>query len=312
MFRLQLADRLAELPYRVRPRPHTRALTWPLTENDRSRVAIAWPSRYQWVGAAHIVETLKDGLARLGVLRVRATSQTHEGGVMLTCTVDGRPHAVFLDYRDYPVFINNAALAESDLYLKCQFQSEGYDDHRIIPGGYPTTHGEYYKYYLPFRSKYAIDRRIGVLGRFGYDFQAETRRKAVEILAATPGIDFVGSGGKVRYSRFLREAASARLCLHLPGNGPFTHRVAEFLGLGSCMISVRFATALHVPLEPGVHYVEIADDLSDLVDKCRHYLANDEERERIAKSGQNYFDRNLHCDQLASYYVRNILDRLER
>jgi hypothetical protein len=312
MFSLQLVDRLAELPYRVRPRSRTRALTWPLTENDRSRVAITWPSRYQWPPTAPIVETLKDGLAKLGVLQVKSTAQRHKGGVMLTCAVDERPHAVFLDFSDYPTFINDAALAESDLYLKCQFLREGYGDDRIIPGGYPTTSCGYYKYYLPFRSKYATNRRIGVLGRFGYRFQGEIRRRAVEILAATADIDFVGSGGKVRYSRFLREAASARLCLHLPGNGPFTHRVAEFLGLGSCMVSVRFTTALHVPLEAGVHYVEIADDLTNLVDKCRYYLRNDEEREKIAKAGQDYFDRNLHCDQLASYYIRNILDRLGR
>ena len=310
MLNLQLVDRLAEIPYRVRPSPRAQTLTWPLTENDRSRVAITWPSRYQWPRGAPLVETLKDGLARLGVLRVKSTPQRHNGGVMLACALDRHAHAVFLDCSDYPMFINDAALAESDLYIKCQFRKEGYEDDRIIPGGYPPTNRDYYKYYLPFRSKYASDRRIGVLGRFGYRFQGEIRQRAVEILAATADIDFVGSGGKVRYSHFLREAASARLCLHLPGNGPFTHRVAEFLGLGTCMVSVRYTTALHVPLEAGVHYVAIEDDLSDLVDKCRHYLRNDEERERIAKAGQDFFDRYLHCDQLASYYVRSILDRL--
>jgi spore maturation protein CgeB len=116
----------------------------------------------------------------------------------------------------------------------------------------------------------------------------------------------------VRYSRFLEEVASARLCLHLPGNGPFTHRIGEFLGLGRCMVSLRFTTALHVPLEAGVHYVAIADDLSDLVDKCRYYLRHDDEREQIARRGQDFFDRYLHSDQLASYYVRSILDRLGR
>ena len=273
---------------------------------------MVWPSRYQWSQTAPIVETFKDGFARLGVLRVKSTPQRHGGGVMLSCAVDGRPHAVFLDCQDDPMFINDAALAEADLYFKCQFRRDGYQDDRIIPGGYPTTNCRYYKFYLPFRSRYASDRRIGVLGRFGYTFQGEVRRRAVEVLDATADIDFVGSSGKVRYSRFLEEAASARLCLHLPGNGPFTHRVSEFLGLGTCMISLRFPTALHVPLEAGTHYVDIADDLSDLVEKCRHYLRHDEERERIAKLGQDFFDRNLHCDQLASYYLRNILDRLGR
>ena len=130
------------------------------------------------------------------------------------------------------------------------------------------------------------------------------------MLADEPEFGFLGAKGKVRYSRFLREAASARLCLHLPGNGPFTHRVAEFLGVGACMISPRFTTQLHVPLEPGVHYIAVADDLSDLIDKCRYYLAREEERERIASAGREFFDRYLQCDQLAGYHVRCILDRL--
>jgi hypothetical protein len=307
-----LLDRLPELPYLVRPRPQPRVPTWPLTKHERSRVAVMWPSPSQGPPWLPIVETFRDGFAGLGVLRVRSTTQRHEGGLMLGCTVDGRPHAVFLDCSDYPMFINDAALAESDLYFKCQFRRDGYKDDRIIPGGYPTTNRRYYKFYLPFRSRYATNRRIGVLGRFGYRFQGELRRRAVDMLAATPDLGFVGSNGKLRYSRFLDEAASARLCLHLPGNGPFTHRVAEFLGLGSCMLSIPFATVLHVPLEAGTHYVEIADDLSDLIDKCRYYLRNDQERERIAKAGQDFFDRNLHCDQLASYHVRTILNRLGR
>jgi spore maturation protein CgeB len=128
--------------------------------------------------------------------------------------------------------------------------------------------------------------------------------------AAANDIDFVGAGGKVRYSRFLREIAGARLSLHVAGNGPFTHRITEFLGLGSCMISVRFPLALHVPLVPGVHYVTCADDLSDLVEVCRYYIRLDDDRERIAAAGCEYFDRYLHCDQLAGYYVTTILNRL--
>ena len=186
----------------------------------------------------------------------------------------------------------------------------GYEDDRIIPGGYPVTSKSYYKYYTDFRADDAGGRRIDVMGRFGYTFQAEIRRKAVRMLAATPDIGFVGVGGKVRYSRFLREAASARLSVHLPGNGPFTHRVAEFLGLGTCMISPRFTTQLHVPLEPGVHYVDVADDLSDLVDKCRHYIRRDLARERVASAGRDFFDRYLQCDQLAGYHMRCILGRL--
>ena len=228
---------------------------------------------------------------------------------MLSCSVDGLAHPIALDYSDYQE-INTEALAASALYIKLQHSRAGYDDERIIPGGYTVTIRDYYQCYRQYRAKYECDRRIDVLGRFGYRFQGELRRKAVTLLSASEGIDFVGGAGKVGYSRFLREAASARLCLDLPGNGSFTHRVAEFLGIGSCMVSLRRSTILHVPLEAGIHYVEIADDLSDLVEKCRYYIHRDVERETIARAGSDYFERFLHCDQLAAYYVRNILQRL--
>jgi hypothetical protein len=308
--KLQLADRLAELPYRIRPLARAGIRTWPLTAEELGRISLVWPERYQWPTGGRILETLRDGLVLLRITEVRRTPQVHEGVHTLGCIVDGREYTLVLDYSDNHHFINDAALADADLYIKLQYRRTGYSDPRIIPGGYVTTGRDFYSYYIPFRDRYAHDRRIDVAGRFGYTFQEEVRRKAVRLLSDAKDIRFVGSTGKVRYSRFLREAAAARLSLHMPGNGPFTHRVAEFLGIGTCMLSVRFATELHVPLEPGVHYVEIAADLGDLVEKCRYYLHHADERERIARAGREYFDRFLHFDQLASYYVRTILDHL--
>jgi len=310
MIKFQLVERLSELPYRLRRRISSPSQTWPIKESDLARIKIIWPERYQWSGAKPIVSAIKDGLVKLGVVEVQSSPQNEQGVVALDCFVDGRRHAVALDYSDHPTFINDAALTKSDLYVKCQFQKGGYKDDRIIRGGYPVVSPVYYKYYRAFRANYGINRYIDVLGRFGYTFQGELRKRAVHMLDAAPGIDFVGGDGMVRYSRFLREAASARLCLHLPGNGPFTYRLPEFLGLGSCMISLRFTTELHVPLEAGIHYVEVADDLSDLIDKCHYYLRNDKEREKIANAGRDFFDRYLHCDEMAGYYVRSMLDRL--
>lgn len=304
---LELVDRITELPYRLRSAARAESATWPLTSAELAKVSIVWPSHPQWAPAAGITETLAMGLERLGVLRREPIAQEHRGVIMLHCEVAGRRFHVALDYADKHTSINLGALAECSLYVKLEFSEERYADPKIIPGGYPVTGLDYYRYYLPFRERYQNDRRHGILGRFGFTFQGELRRKAVAQLSEADDIDFVGTGKKVRYSRFLREAASARMCLDLPGNGCFTHRVAEFLGLGSCLIAPRYPVAMHVPLVPNQHYVAIADDLSDLLDKTRHYLAHDAEREAIAQAGRDYFDRYLHCDQLGSYYVTRIL-----
>lgn len=309
--RLQLLDRLAELPLLALPPARTRVATWPLTAAERARVRIAWPATFQWAAAAQMTETIKHSLASLGVLHVGNMAQHHRGVVSLRCEIDGRSHLVAIDYADRPQYVNDAALAECGVYFKLQYQERGYRDSRIVPGGYPVCGLHYYQCHRALRGWYRHRPRIDVLGRFSYEFQRELRARAVEMLSAAPDIRYVGAGPRARPSRFLREAASARLALDLPGNGPFTYRVAEFLGLGTCLVAPRYTTSLHVSLVPGVHYVPVADDLSDLVSVCRYYLAHEHERAAIARAGRIFFDRYLHADHLAAYYVRTILDRCD-
>lgn len=307
---LQVIDRLVELPYRIRPVRRADVLTWTVSQAERARIRITWPSAYQWSHAGSFADSLKTALARTGILRLAPLPQVLRGTVRLLCTIDDRAHIVAIDYMDKPNSVNADALAECSLYLKFQYREEGYADSRIVAGGYSVSNCDYYRYYRAFRSRRDDERRIGVLGRFSYKFQGELRGMAVDMLSNAQDVHFVGAGSRVRYSRFLREVASARLSLDLPGNGPFTFRVPEFLGLGTCLISPRYPTALHRPLVPGVHYIAIADDLSDLLEKCRYYLAHEDERAAIAKAGQDFFDRYLHCDQVASYFLRTMLDRL--
>jgi hypothetical protein len=307
---LQLADRLAELPYRVLSSPRATISTWTVTASERARVQIFWPRTYQWVHAAGFTISVKRSFERLGVLRLGNIPQHHRGVVRVLCTVDGHSHMLAIDYSDRPDSINHQALEECSLYVKFQYRERGYQDNRIIAGGYPVAQLGYYHYYRAFRDRHSLRPSIDVLGRFGLEFQRELRAKAVEVLSSARDIRYVGAGPRVRYSRFLREAASARIGLDLPGNGPFTYRIAEFLGLGTCLIAPRYSTALHASLEPGVHYVQIADDLSDLLSVCRYYLAHERERAAIAKAGRDFFDRYLHSDHLAAYYLRALLDRV--
>ena len=313
MIKLQLSDRLAEIPYRFFGSPtHAGSATWPLSKRDLARISITWPTVYQHPPAAFFYATLKDAFHRLRVLRFEHTEQVHKGAVLLVCVVDGHRHLVALDGSDDKDFINHAALDPSSLYIKMMFREEGYDDPRIIRGGYPVTLRDYYRYFMAYRRLGNANPSIDVMARFGYEFQRDFRLRAVNLLRSAPEIHCVGTTGKVRYSRFLREAASARLSLNLPGNGPFTHRVVEFLGLGTCMMSLRLTASLHVPLIPGTHYVVIADDLSDLLMKTRYYLAHEDERKKIALAGAEFFDRYLHSEQLVQYMIRKILDHLGR
>ena len=79
------------------------------------------------------------------------------------------------------------------------------------------------------------------------------------------------------------------------------------MAVGACVIAARHRTALHVPLVDGQHIVYVKDDLSDLVDLCRFYLENDDAREALCHNSRSYFDKYLHRDQLAAYYLHSCL-----
>ena len=304
-----LDERLAELPYRVRPRDTISRPTWAVSNHERLTLSMTWPARWPWPPARRILETLEDAIGRACRVRRRSITQNYYGAIIFTACVGSREYRIALDYHD-SMSINNDALNQTDLYFKLNYAKGGYGSDQVVPGGYPTTGLDYYKYYRAYRSKGMNDRKVDVLARFGYLYNADTRKKAVALLSSAQDFSYAGNSGKVRYSRFLREASLSKLCLDLPGNAPLSHRMSEFLGIGTCLISPRYATRLPVAIELGVHYVEIAHDLSDLLDACRYYIAHDDEREAIARAGQRYFDKYLHCDQLASYYIRTILDRL--
>jgi hypothetical protein len=114
----------------------------------------------------------------------------------------------------------------------------------------------------------------------------------------------------VLFSQSLREAAHARVCVDLPGNGPFCHRLVDYLAIGACVVGPRHATNLHAELVDREHIVYCRDDLSDLVELCAHYVENDRAREEIGANAAGFFDEHLHPRQLAAYYLRTIDTRL--
>ncbi len=51
------------------------------------------------------------------------------------------------------------------------------------------------------------------------------------------------------------------------------------------------------PLEPGVHYVKIQNNDSDLTEKIQYYLEHEDERKKIAQNGRLWWERN--CSSVA-------------
>jgi hypothetical protein len=192
-----------------------------------------------------------------------------------------------------------------------QHQEEGYEYDNVLPGGYVAKRALMYKF-LP-RLRASRDRRRfvhDVYGRFSLTFQPELRQRIADLLSGEDDFEYEGGTGIALYSRHLRDITRSRVCIDVPGQGPLCHRLVDYLAVGSCVVGVRPRVVLPVPLEHEHHVYWVREDLSDLVDVCRHLVVSAEARETLAQNARDYFDRFLHEDQLADYYLHSCLARL--
>lgn len=284
--------------------------TWPLPPRELERASILWPSHYQWPASAKWVSPLLEGLQQYVAVKRSAVTQSYPGVVLIVLILDGRAYDIAIDYSDRP-HINTDCARECAVYFKMQFSQTGYPLSNVVPGGFVPNASEIFEYLPRLREIASSEpKSFDVYGRFGLEFAADVRRKACTLLANQR--DFRWEGGLTikRYSLALREVAASKICIDLPGNGDFCFRLVDYLAIGTCIIAMPHRTALHVPLVDRQQIVYAREDLSDLVDLCNFYLAQDDEREKLANNSRAYFDKYLAPRQMAAYYLRCCFDRL--
>jgi hypothetical protein len=302
-----------ELRWRsARPYATPEKISFPLDENQLRHSGIRWPRNYEWDGVRTFVQDLQVGLGRFVTVENAEIPQPYIGIVIIQVQVKGRLFDVVIDYSDYADIIQEEALRQSVVYFKMQFRADGYDSARyntkkLVAGGYVPGASSLYSYVRSLRSAADQSAKVfDVYGRFGLRFSREIRRKAVGLLRAQTCFRYEGGEKRVRYSRSLAEASLSRICVDLPGNGPLCTRLVDYLGVGACIIGPRHRTILHVPLEDRQHLVYCTSDLSDLVPLCVEYLQSRDSRNELVRNSRLYFDRFLHRDQLAAYYLHQI------
>jgi hypothetical protein len=268
-------------------------------------IAVRWPTRYESPFAHCFTDPIREGLAALATVEPADIAQHHHG-VVVTEMSDGGPAVrVAYDWEDLPA-VKAACADEVDVYFKLQYQRGGYPGHaNIVPGGYVTDALFLYRNWCRLRRlRSTREPNCDVFARFGMRAGAPLRRAALELLAADGRIAFRGGTRTTLHKRYLAEMARARVCVDLPGRGPFCCRLVEGLAMGCCFVAVRHGAELPRQLRDGVEIVYCADDLSDLADLC-HGLARDPERRRaIGCAAARFFDENLHPVSLAAYHLR--------
>ncbi len=283
--------------------------SWDLDQDKLSRISIEWPAEYEWKPFRRWLEPLVAGFSRF--VTVRRTETPQGNGIIVPRFIyDGKPHYVVVDQSDYLDVIDEDWAKRCLVYFKMQYDANGYSTSTIVPGGFIPHGGEIYKY-LPYlrstrdRKAYVND----VYSRFSLEFAAEFRR-ALHLNLSAASFKYVGGPKKVRYSRFLRDAARSKICIDVPGNADVCCRQIDYFAAGSFVIGFKPRTIFHVPVVDGEHIVYAKPDLSDLSRLCEYYLENATEREKIAGNARQHFDAYMHRDQIAAYYLKTFLDRL--
>ena len=276
------------------------APSWPLDEEKLTKTVIEWPAaylRHKWL--IHI----QTGLAHHVHLEIKEIPQPDGAVALINLIKNGSRYLVAIDFSDY-VTIDHKIVKAAPIYFKMQFHRNGYPFENVIPGGYIPNNVNLYTYLPHVRAIQANKRPyFDVTGRFSLEFAKGIRQKALKILSEQKAFNFQGSAKAVRYSRFLRELVRSRICVDLPGNGDFCFRLIDYLAVGSCIIGPKHGNKLHVTLEDRKHIVYTKADLSDLVALCKYYLDHEEERKALCRNSREFFDRYLHHDQIAAYYL---------
>ncbi len=285
--------------------------TWNLDPARLQTLRILWPSSYPWEQTHAWVENLREGFRSLVHLEPIDLPQPYSGTLLIRVLDASETVTVAIDYSDYLDQIHRDGVEDSLCYFKMQYQKPGYGDDRIVPGGYTTFSPNIYHQLRALRRIKDRSRPLfDVYGRFGLRYATEIRQKAIAAFNQQSDFQYEGGQGTIRHTQSLREVARAKICIDLPSNSDFTFRLVDYLAVGACVIGPPHRTTLHVPLVDREHLIHCAPDLSDLVPLCKQYLDDTAERERITRNARDYFDRYLHRNQLASYYLSTIIHKL--
>lgn len=135
--------------------------------------------------------------------------------------------------------------------------------------------------------------RIDAVNRLKQEFGAELG------ILGTGWPNAIGdfNGDQVRESEQYSSALIALSISHFAVERYASDRLVRALA-SKCMVISHHYPNIEDSYTPGEHLVTFSD-LDDLVNKCRIYLQNDEERERIASAGQKWVLENYTFSKMA-------------
>lgn len=184
----------------------------------------------------------------------------------------------------------------------------------------PETSYEKYVVPLPFSFNSQVIPNIS--GRLKYEvafWAVEShpiRSKALALLEDQFDCRENGTGRNQVFSKYdrkgdkyLQELAHCKIALNFRGGGWDTLRYWEVPAVGRFLISQKPKIVIPNNFKDHESIVFCEDDLSDLLEKCDHYLKHEAQRERIAKKALSHLNM-YHTDIKRADYILNQLSTL--
>lgn len=306
-------DRAYEFFWR-RTSPHTiprGELLRPVPDEELARIEITWPSTYVWEPRRILGDQVRDALRRFVTVREAEVPQPWDH--VVTCEIAIRDRGrwtINVETSDYWE-LNEAAARAVPLHFKMEYLLGGYPGFdNVIPVSYTNADARIYNYLPRLRAmRDRLPPLFQVYGRYGLSL--EKRRKPMAILGSATRFAFYGGTGKVRYSRYLREAARARVCIDLPSMSSMTFRLIDLLAIGSCIVGPPHTNQLLAPFVNGEHVLYCRPDYEDLEDVVARVLGDPALQRKLVTGSRAFFDRYAHRDQAASWLLSHCLERLQ-
>ncbi len=302
--------------WNVRRRPESSVpLSWPLDSARLAAVTVRWPTTYLSGSAGLQIEAKSRMARRLASLRAAMATmvetehcdipQPYRSVVLFEVMIDGYTHEVAIDQSPY-LHVDEACADRCLLYFKRHFRNEGYAQENVVPGGFaPLDHEALHRHLHQLRRRDHLTHEV--YSRFSPKFSPQVRGRVLDLLSEQNRFEFEGGTRLTMYTEYLRDIASSRVCIDVPGEGPLSYRLVEYMAVGACIVAYPHHARLHVPLVDREHIVYTKEDLSDLVDLCAYYAENADERKRLVENSRTFFDKYLHRDQLSAYHLHALL-----
>jgi hypothetical protein len=215
--------------------------------------------------------------------------------LIFSCMINDQQ--VIVDYADHSTR-NWRHLYPSVPYFK--FQTTKINPRDIIPLGPPMvgvkrigTRGATMREYNHVRYHYKCTPGKTILCKQLPNGAAIERRNLVHQLLVKnfESVDISADSDQIDFWR-AHERCLAAVCVPGATNNMVDRGHIELMGLGVCTVSPKLVTLFpqYQELVPNYHYIQCADDYSDLVDKLRHIEANLDLCRSVGKNARRFYE----------------------